>query len=117
VNTRFERATAFQQESAEFFTDRIRKSDVSDYAASKKAVGEGLFGAVKKLVGKDNVARLVFCLKRADGADADNPGDVEFFHRPDIAPMIQLAREDEMASSMARQEHDLAPRQFARQQL
>src|SRR6516162_5018334 len=74
-------------------------------------------GAVQELVNQHDVTGLVFFLQRTDGADADDPGHTELLHRPNIGAMVQLARQDAMAAPVSCQKNDIAPGQFARQQI
>jgi hypothetical protein len=106
-------ARGFQNDLPQFLANGIGERDVRDDAASEKCMIAGLFGAVEKLVDEHDVARLVFFLQRADGADADDPRDAEFFHRPDIRAMVQFARQNFVAAPVSRQENDFAPGNFS----
>ena len=117
MNSRFQGTRAFQQNESQLFTNRIGKRNMPDDAAPKKCVGERLLRAVEKLVRQDNIARFVFGLKGTHGTDADDPGDAEFFHRPDIGAMIELGGQDAMTAAVAGQKCDIAPRQRSGQQL
>src|SRR5450432_384222 len=77
----------------------------------------GLFGAVEKLVNDHDVAWLVFFLQRADSADTNNPCDPEFFHGPDVGAVVQFAGQNPVATAMAREKNNVAPGQFAGQQI
>ena len=101
----------------QFFADRMREGDVRHDAASKKGVGERLFGAVHKLVNEHDVARLDFFLQRADGADTDDPGDTELFHRPDVGAMVEFAGHDPMAAPVTGKKNHVAPGELAGQQI
>ena len=83
----------------------------------KKVWSDRLLGAVEKLVDEHDVARLVFLLQRADGADADDPGDAELLHRPDVGAMIQFAGQNPVAAAVPRQEDHVAPGQLAGEQI
>ena len=95
----------------------MRERDVRHDAAAEKRVFRTALGAVEELVNQHDVARLVFFLQRADGADADDPGDAEFFHRPDVGAMIQFAGQDAVAAAVPRQENHVAPGEFAGEQI
>src|SRR3954466_246090 len=84
MDASFESARRLEQQLAQFLTNRIRKRDVANDAAPEKRVRIRLLGAVQKLVGQNDIARLVLCLKRTDGAHANNPGDAELLHAPDV---------------------------------
>ena len=95
----------------------MRERDMRHDAAPEKRVVGRLFGAVEKLVNDDDVARLVFFLQRADGADADDPLHAEFFHRPDVGAMVQFAGQNPVAAPMPRQENHFASGEFAGEQI
>ena len=77
-------------------------------------IGEplALFRAVKKLVNHHNVRWLVFFLERADGADADNVRDSEFFQAVNIGAMVEFAREDSMAAAVAGEKDNFVAGKF-----
>src|SRR5262245_25108337 len=56
-------------------------------------------------------------LERADRADAENPRHAELFHRPHVGAVIQLAGQDAMAASVAREKHHVAPGEPAGEEL
>ena len=101
----------------QFAAERFGERDMRHDAASKKRVVQRLLGAVEKLVNHHDVARPVFFLQRADGADADDPLHPEFFQRPDVGAVVQFGREEAVAASVARQENNVAPGQLAREQI
>ena len=72
-------------------------------------------GAIDELVHEYDVARLELGLQRAHGADANDPLHAELLHRPEVGPMVELARQDPVAACVARQKHHLAASQFARE--
>src|SRR6185295_11739235 len=76
-----------------------------------------LLRPIEKLIGQNDVARFVFRLERTDGADADDPGNPQFFHRPDIGAMIQLRRQDAVAASMPGQKNHLTTSQSSCEQV
>ena len=43
--------------------------------------------------------------------------DAEFFHGPDVGAMVQFARQDAVAASVARKENDVASGEFAGEQI
>jgi hypothetical protein len=106
-----------QQNLPQFLADRMREGDVRHDAASEKGVGERLFGAVHKLVNEHDVARLAFFLQRADGADADDPGDAELFHRPDVGAMVQFAGQNPVAAPVAGKKNHVASGELAGEQI
>ena len=77
-----------QNELPQFLAHRFGKGNMRHNAAPEKSVIGGLFGAIKKLVNDDDVARLIFFLERPHGAHADDPLYAEFFHAPDVGAMI-----------------------------
>src|SRR5205823_6444832 len=97
-------------------TKWFRKSNVADDAPAKKSMCERLFGAIEKLIRQHNIAGPVSGLKRAHGADADNPRHAKLFHRPNICAMIQFAGQNAMASAMPRKEHHVATSQSTGEQ-
>ena len=117
VNRRLGLARGLQNNLPQFLANRIGERDVRHDAAPEKCVREGLLGAVNKLINQNNVARLVFFLQRADGADADDPRDAEFFHGPDVGAMIQLAGQNFVAASVSRQENHVASGDFSGEQI
>ena len=117
VDTGFLRAGCLQNNFPQLLADRRRKRDVSHDAAPEKSVVQRLLRAVEKLVDQDDVARAVFFLQRADGADADDPLHAEFFHRPDVRAMVQLRGQQAMAATVARQKHHVAPGDLAGEQI
>ena len=52
-------------------------------------------------------------LEGADGADADDPGDAEVFHAPEVGAVVEFAGEDAVAASVPGQEDDVASGEFA----
>ena len=109
----FSAARGFQKDLPQFLANRVGKGDVPDDAASEKRVFKIALGAVEKLVGQNDVARPVFFLQRADGADADDPRDAELFHRPDVGAMVQFAGQNAVAAPVARQKNHFAPGELA----
>jgi hypothetical protein len=107
----------FQKNPAQFPANRMRERDVRHDAASKKRVFKTVLGAVEKLVNEHNVARFIFLLQRTDRADADDPGNAELFHRPDVGAMVQLARQNAVTASMSGQKNHIASGQPAREQI
>ena len=103
MDTGFAITRGFQENLPQFLANGMRK--------------RRLFGAVHKLVNEHDVARLAFFLQGADGADADDPGDAEFFHRPDVGAMVEFRRQNPVAASVARQKDDIASGQFAGEQI
>ena len=85
---------------AEFLGDGVGKGDVANDAAAKEGMLEIALGAVEELVGQNDIAGAIFFLEGANGADADDPGDAEFFHGPKIGAVIQFSREDAVAAAM-----------------
>ena len=61
---------------------------MTDDAASEERVFEVALGAVEELVYEHDIARAVFFLERTDGADADDPGDAELLHGPEVGAMV-----------------------------
>ncbi len=113
VDAGLEGAGGLEQKLAQFLANRIGEGDVRDNAAAEKRVRGGLLGAVDELVDQHDVARPVFLLERANGADADDPVDAELFHRPDVGAVVQLGREEAMTAAVAREKDDIAPRETA----
>src|SRR5204863_8033818 len=113
----FEVSCGFQQKPPQFLADRIGKGNMANDAASKKCVLKRLFGAVQELVWQDNMARLVFRLQRADGADADDPSHSELLHRPNISAMIQFRGENAMSASMPGQKRHVPACELAGEQI
>ena len=109
MDTRTGVAACGEENLPEFFADRVRKRNVRDNPASEKGVLSRFLGAIDELVDQDNVARSILCLERTNGADADDPCDVEFFETPNIGAVIELAREDAVTTPVSGQEHHFAP--------
>lgn len=101
------------KEFAKFGADGIGKRNMGDDAAAEESVFESFFGAIDKLIGKDNFAGLKFGLQGADSADADDPARAEFFHAEDVGAMVEFAWQDAMAASMARKKNNVAAGEFA----
>jgi len=59
------------------------------------------------------MSRRIFFLKRANGADAQDPGDAQLFHGPEIGAMIQFTGKDAMAPAVAWKKDYVAPGEFA----
>jgi hypothetical protein len=93
------------------------EGDVRHNATPEKSVFKTALGAVKKLVNEYDVAGFVFLLQRADRADADDPGDIELFHRPDVGAMIQFTRQYAVTPPVPGQKNYVASGQFAREQV
>lgn len=109
-------ARATHERLPQFLAHGMGKRDVGHDAPAKECVLGGFLGAVNKLIHKHDVALAIAILKRADGADADDPRHAELLHRPDVGAMIQLAGKQMMTAPVSRQEHHFAPGDFARQQ-
>ena len=101
----------------EFAAEGFGKGDVGDDAAAEKGVLEGLFGAVDELVDDDDVAGAVFFLQGADGADAEDPLDAEFFQGPDVGAVVEFGGQDAVAAAVAGEEDDVAPDEAAGQEI
>ena len=99
---------ASQEDPAEFLGDWVGESDVGDDAVAEEGLVRSAFGASEELVGQDAVAGAVGSLERADGADADDPGDAEFLEGKDVGPVIEFAGEPAMGTAVAGEEDDVA---------
>jgi len=104
-----------EQQLAQLLANGLGKGDVRDDAAAKKRVLEVALGAVKELVGQDDVARAILGLERADGANADDPMNIKGLHRPQVGAVVQLAGEDTVTARMTGEEDDFAPSEPARE--
>ena len=116
VNGRARTFRTAQDDFPQLLTNGVGEGDVADNAAPKKGVLEIALGPVEELVRQHDIARFVFFLQGADGADADDPGDAEFFHGPEIRAMVQLAWQNPVSATVTRQENNFAPRKFAGEQ-
>src|SRR5208337_3188807 len=91
----------------QFSANRIGKADVRHHAAAEKSV-YAMASAIEKLVGDDEVQRLMLFLQRSDCGDRNDALDSKLFEAVNIGAEIQLAGQDAMAASMARQERHSA---------
>ena len=82
VDARLERARVFRSNWRNSSQIGSAKAMCADDAASEKRVFEDPLGAVEELVDEHDVARFVFRLQRADGADADDPLRRRVFSSP-----------------------------------
>ena len=84
--------------------DGIGERDVGDDAPAKEGVVLAAAGAVKELIGQDDVARLVFLLQAAHGGDGDDPAHVQGAQRPDVGTVIEFGGQDAVPFAVPWQE-------------
>ena len=104
-----------EQQLAQLIANGISKGDVGHDATAEEGMLGRALGAVDELIHEHDVARLELGLQRAHGADANDPLHAELLHRPEVGPVVQLARQDPVAACVARQKHHLTASQFARE--
>ena len=78
------------------------EGDVRDETVTEKS-GDALAGAVEELIGDQEFSRTQIFLQRANRADGDNPLYTDLLHRKDIGAEINFARENAVATAVARQ--------------
>ena len=74
--------------------------------AGREKGGRTQLGAIKQLVGDDNVERRVILAQTADRAQRNDALDAERFERVDVRGNGEFVRLDAMTASVARQERD-----------
>ena len=104
-----------EQQLSQLITNGVSKSDVGHDATAEEGMLDRALGAVDELIHQHDVARLELGLQRAHGADANDPLHAELLHRPEVGPVVELARQDPVAACVARQKHHLTASQFARE--
>ena len=104
------------EQCAQFVADRIGERDMSHDAAAKEGVFKVALGAVEELIDEHDVARFVLLLERANGADADDPRDAEFFIAQMLARWFNLAGQNAMTARMTREENHFASGERAGEQ-
>src|SRR2546430_10693297 len=82
-------------------------------AIAEKSVISALTGPIEKLRGQKHIARRIFFLQAADSSHANNPAHIKRTQRVDVRAMIQLVRQNAMASPMSRQKINLPPVDFS----
>ena len=86
---------------------RLVECDVGHDAAAEKG-GFAPFCAVEELIGDEEIHRRIIFAKRAHRADGNDVLDAENFQRIDVGAVIDFARREEMAASVARKKSDAA---------
>ena len=85
---------------------------LADDAATEEGVVFAAAGAVKKLIGQNDVTRSVFLTQAAYGGHANQIADADTAQCPNVSAMVDFCRQQAMAAAMARQEPHVTARHF-----
>src|SRR5581483_1123417 len=96
-------ARRIEQQPAESRTKRIGEGAMDNDATLEKTI-DATFGAIKELIGNNQVAWGNMLAQATHGAHGDDPFNAQALERPDIRAHGDLRRADAMAAPMTRQE-------------
>lgn len=89
------------EEVAEIGRVGIAEANVGDDAIAEEGVVFAAAGAVKELIGDDDVKGMDFFAEAADGGDANEPADVERAEGVEIGPVIDFMWGDAVAATVS----------------
>src|SRR5580700_1281626 len=81
------------------------ETDVRDDAATEKC-SDAQARTIKELIGDKEIERRQIIAKRADGAHGNNPLRAKQLHREDVCAIVDFARREKMAASVAGEKRD-----------
>ena len=87
--------------SREFSADGIGEGDVSHHATAEKSI-DAMARSIEKLIGNDEIQRLMFFLQRTDRRDRNDSLNSKLLEAVNVGAKIQLAGQDAMTESMSR---------------